>query len=278
MPESQRARAIALIEHVLRPSACRPRGTDQATDPRGRHRRHPLRLGRRHHAGPAALLPAARPDAADRVRPDRRRPRPLGLARPDQPFRRGPSARPSRGGARRRLGPAARHDRERAGEEIRARRNCRTSAPGPAAARRRSRPSPARPGSIIGPICSPLTPSAPTTAPLVSPPATTRRRAPAATSAGRDLGHRMLDQAAGTIAAEPALDGLHLVGRRAGVDQHRPIGHAVERPRRRPAPGRQPAASCPGSSRRDGRAGRHRRHLLQRRRRAGAGQDHLAAR
>ena len=94
---------------------------------------------------------------------------------------------------------------------------------------------------------------------------------------GRDLGHRLLDQAAGTIAAEPALDGLHLFGRRAGVDQHRPIGHAVEGPGNglsRPPTRRQLLGIEPQG----GARGRHRRHLLQRRRRAGAGQYHLAAR
>ncbi len=160
MPESQRARAIALIEHFFDHLHADLAAPIKRRTARGRHRRHPLRLGWRHHAGPAALLPAARADAADRVRPDRRRPRPLGLARPDQPFRRGPSARPSRGGARRAARPAAPGMTEKA----RVRKSGPPKLPD-FSARASGGPPPIEtvagtPGSIIGPICSPLTPSA----------------------------------------------------------------------------------------------------------------------
>ena len=90
-----------------------------------------------------------------------------------------------------------------------------------------------------------LTPSAPTTAPLVSPPATTRRRTPRATRPRGDVGHRVLDQRARRLAAELGLQRRHLV-RRRGRGDHAPASspslsvRPVERlPRQRVRVGRR---------------------------------------
>ena len=64
-------------------------------------------------------------------------------------------------------------------------------------------------------------PSAPTTAPEVSPPATTSLRTPIGHQALGDLGQRLLDQRPCALDADLALCGLHVVRRRRGVDQHR---------------------------------------------------------
>ena len=112
------------------------------------------------------------------------------------------------------------------------RRNCRISAPAQAAARRATA-SPGTPGSICGPMRSARTPSACTTAPEVSPPATTRRRTPAFTRPRASVGQRVLDQRAGALAAELRLHGLHLVRRRAGIDQDRARLQAWRRPGQR---------------------------------------------
>ena len=127
------------------------------------------------------------------------------------------------------------------------------------------------PGSICGPIASASTPSAFTTAPEVSPPATTNRRTPLATSARAICAKRLLDQLRGLFLSELLLHLRDLGRLGAGVDQERPTG--VERfADRRERPRRHPcridiAEHVEGVG---GMALRHDPDLLARRRRAAA--------
>ena len=116
----------------------------------------------------------------------------------------------------------------------------------------RARRAPARltvhgtPGSIWRPMRKPVTPSACTTAPAVSPPATTSRRTPRVDEAARDLGHDAFDQRAGALAAELL---LHRGNRRAARSPR--SGSAAAELRLRPGerlPRRlAPAAAASGS-------------------------------
>ncbi len=81
-----------------------------------------------------------------------------------------------------------------------------------------------------------------TTAPEVSPPATTNRRTPECTRPSRDIGHRLLDSMPGGIAAVARLQSCDLIRRRTARDQ--------DRDRRRSARSPRPARAVPPRDRR----------------------------
>ena len=105
---------------------------------------------------------------------------------------------------------------------------------------------------------SAATPSACTTAPEVSPPATTSLRTPRATRPCAILPSAVLDELAPRARRRARLDAADLVGVGRRVDQHRPFAEQRRRARRRaPAtPRRRLRRARSGSTRNDGRDAR----------------------